>query len=239
MFEKYKNKIKCLKAFEKEDILIEDFLLYQDKTMEIYYAPHNEIVNENAKVMIVGITPGWTQTKIAYQTAYDGLFHHLNDEQIKKNCKIAARFAGSMRKNVIEMLDKIELNQYLNIISCSELFSIDNDLLHTTSLIPYPVFIKGKNYTGSHPCILDSDVLKEYVKTYFYKEVETMNEVLIIPLGKAVEVVLKEMVNEGIICESQCLFGFPHPSGANGHRKKQFESNQEQFKTMIRSYFRR
>lgn len=41
--------------------------------MEIYYAPHNEVINKEVKVFIVGITPGWTQTSIAYKTACEGL----------------------------------------------------------------------------------------------------------------------------------------------------------------------
>lgn len=52
--------------------------------MEIYYAPHNETINQNAKVFIVGITPGWTQTNIAYKTAHEGLINKLDHEVIKK-----------------------------------------------------------------------------------------------------------------------------------------------------------
>ena len=69
MFNKYINDILELNNFKKEDILNEKFLLIKEKNMEIYYAPHNEIINENAKIFIIGITPGWTQTKIAYETA--------------------------------------------------------------------------------------------------------------------------------------------------------------------------
>jgi hypothetical protein len=47
-----------------------------------------------------------------------------------------------------------------------------------------------------------------------------LNKPLIIPLGKAVESVLEQFIKEGSISESQCLMGFPHPSGANGHRQK-------------------
>ena len=43
------------------------------------------------------------------------------------------------------MLYKIELNNALNLKSCSQLFDEDDYLLHTISLIPYPVFINGEN----------------------------------------------------------------------------------------------
>lgn len=239
MFDKYVDKIKDLDSFKKEVILNEDFELYSDSQnkIKIYYALHNEIINRNAKVFIVGITPGWTQTSIAYKTARDGLLEDLSEEQIKRNCKINSRFAGSMRKNITFMLDELELNKYLNIGSCSELFEMGNELLHTTSLIPYPIFINGKNYTGSNPKILDNEIFSSYVKKYFYGEIKALDDILIVPLGKAVEEVLQSMVNEGVISSEQCLFGFPHPSGANGHRKKQFESNKESLKKKLFCYF--
>lgn len=45
---------------------------------------------------------------------------------------------------------------------------------------------------------------------------------LLIPLGKTVEQVFHKLFREGKLANHYCLFGFPHPSGANGHRKKQF-----------------
>ena len=238
MFDKYCCKIKKLNSFEKCDILNDKFLLYRNDAMEIYYAPHNEIVNVHAKVFIVGITPGWTQTKIAYKTAHDRLGENLDYETIKMMCKRNSRFAGSMRKNLIEMLDEIGLNKKLGIDSCLDLFQSHDELLHTTSMIPYPVFIKGKNYTGFGPKILESDILEEYLRKYFYKEVSKLSDVFIIPLGKAVEEVLEMMISENVIKREQCLLGFPHPSGANGHRKKQFEEKKEELLKIVDEYFK-
>lgn len=237
MFDNYSNKIKRLNDFEKCSILKDEFLLFSKNKMKIFYAPHNEIINSNARVFIVGITPGWTQTRIAYKTAHDGLINNLNYEEIKKECKRNSRFAGSMRKNLIEMLDELKLNEKLNINSCLELFEDKDELLHTTSIIPYPVFINNKNYTGASPKILDDEVLHSYMKKYFYKEVGKMKNALIVPLGKTVEEVLYFMIDEGVVKKEQCLFGFPHPSGANGHRKKQFEENKENLRNKVNCYF--
>ena len=237
MFDNYSNKIKRLNDFEKCSILKDEFLLFSKNKMKIFYAPHNEIINSNARVFIVGITPGWTQTRIAYKTAHDGLINNLNYEEIKKECKRNSRFAGSMRKNLIEMLDELKLNEKLNINSCLELFEDKDELLHTTSIIPYPVFINNKNYTGASPKILDDEVLHSYMKKYFYKEVGKMKNALIVPLGKTVEEVLYFMIDEGVVKKEQCLFGFPHPSGANGHRKKQFEENKENLRNKVNLYF--
>lgn len=238
MFDKFCDEIKKLTSFEKENILNKKFELFSKNNMKIYYAPHNEIVNEKAKIFIVGITPGWTQTSIAYRTAHEGLIKQLNVEKIKKECKKNSRFAGSMRKNLIEMLDNLHLNKKFHIDSCLELFENKDYLLHTTSMIPYPVFINNKNYTGSNPKILDNEILESYLKKYFYKEIEKLPNVLIVPLGKAVEEVLEVMISENIIKREQCLLGFPHPSGANGHRKIQFEENKENLINKIDEYFK-
>ncbi|MCP6646379.1 hypothetical protein NL493_29975, partial [Klebsiella pneumoniae] len=56
-----------------------------------------------------------------------------------------------------------------------------------------------------------------------------MKGAVIIPTGKAVSEVLRYLVDEKKISHKTILFDFPHPSGANGHRKKQYEENKEKF----------
>jgi len=109
-------------------------------------------------------------------------------------------------------------------------------LLHTTSLIPYPVFINDKNYTGSSPKIMESEVLYNYVKKYFYEEAKVLSNALIIPLGKAVEEILIQMIKENLLKREQWLLGFPHPSGANVHRKKQFQENKKELTNLINKF---
>ncbi len=237
MLEQYCTEIMKLESFQKENILTETFRLYRRDNLEIYYSPHNEIINEQAKVLIIGITPGWTQTCIAYRTAQDGLRNRLGLEEIKKQCKRNSRFAGSMRKNLIEMLDELNLNKKLRLESCCELFADRDDLLHTTSLIPYPVFVNQKNYTGSHPRIMENELLYGLLKKYFYPEASCLSDALMIPLGNCVGEILQQMIREKAIREEQCLLGFPHPSGANGHRKRQFWENKVRLQKAIENFF--
>ncbi|MPN54316.1 hypothetical protein SDC9_201986 [bioreactor metagenome] len=124
----------------------------------------------------------------------------------------------------------------LEIESCSELFGSKDYLLHTTSVIPFAVFVDGKNYTGHRPKLLKNDLLLKYVKSYFYPQVEALKHGLFIPLGKSVEEVLEDLIKSGVLKEEQCLKGFPHPSGANGHRFTQFEQNKEKMKKIIKNY---
>ena len=233
LFQRYKDKIIHLDAFDKQIIQSDIFSLHQDSEIQICYAPHNEYINESAKILIVGITPGWSQTKRAFQTAYESLNIGCQDEEVCRRCKINARFAGEMRSNLVSMLDKLKLHNRLNINSCNELFSEKGNLLHTTSLIRYPCFYKGKNY-GGVPAIKSLNVLKKYVENQFMEELICMKDIrLIIPLGVAVERIFLDEGFAMYIKDYKVLYGFPHPSGINGGRKKQFSKNYESMHNII------
>ncbi len=231
------NKLPIKNKYTKEDLLIKDLLIDKENNIEIYYAPHNEYINVNAKVFIIGITPGFEQMRTSILTAKQCIEKGMKIDDIKYECKRAGRFSGSLRKNIISMLDTIKLNQALRIDSSCELFEDKDYLLHTTSLIPYSVFVKGKNYTGHTPKLIKSEFLMKYVYENFIEDLNKLDNVLIIPLGKAVEEVLDKLVEQSLIKKENILKGFPHPSGANGHRLAQLEENKENMINIIKSKF--
>lgn len=237
----YKEAIKRLPLkdkYTKEELLIKDFLIDKKDNIEIYYAPHNEYVNKKAKIFIVGITPGFQQMSTAIATARRELEVSDNIEEIQYKCKASGRFSGSLRKNIIGMLDEIELNKALNIESCSDLFYEKDYLLHTVSLIPYSVFVKKQNYSGHTPKLIKSDFLMKYVYENFideFKSLDNFKHILLVPLGRAVEEVLCKLEEEGIINENQILKGFPHPSGANVNRLQQLEENKDNLMEFIKN----
>ena len=237
----YKDKIEGLPIkdkYTKEELLIDDFLIDKENNIEIYYAPHNEYINSNAKILIVGITPGFIQMNTAISTARKELENNNDIEDIQYKCKVAGRFSGSLRKNIISMLDEIKLNEALNLKSCSELFDDKDYLMHTVSLIPYHIFVKKQNYTGHTPKLLKSNFLMKYIYENFINEIrklDSFEDILLIPLGKAVEEVLCKLKDEGFIREKQILMGFPHPSGANVNRLVQLEENKENMINFIKN----
>lgn len=230
------KKLPLKNKYTKEELLTKDFLIEKEDNIEIYYAPHNEYMNEKAKVFIIGITPGFQQMSTAIAEARKELEITDNIEEIQYKCKVAGRFSGSLRKNIIKMLDEIELNKALNINSTEELFYEKDYLLHTVSLIPYSVFVKKQNYSGHTPKLIKSEFLMKYVYDNFINELKSLNNfenILLIPLGRAVEEVLVKLEDEGIINKNQILKGFPHPSGANVNRVKQLEENKEELTEFI------
>lgn len=227
----YKEKIIKLPIkdkYSRDELLINDFLMDKENNLEIYYSPHNEYLNSKAKVFIIGITPGFQQMSISIATARKELELGSDIKNIQYKCKVAGRFSGIIRKNIISMLDEINLNKVLNLNSCSDMFEKSDYFLHTFSLIPYPVFVNKQNYSGHTPKMIKNKFLMKYIYESFINEFRSLDnreQILLIPLGKAVEEVLCKLEGEGIIIKGQILKGFPHPSGANVNRLIQFREN--------------
>jgi hypothetical protein len=173
----------------------------------------------------------------SYLTVFNCKNKKKKDEDILQQVKKNSSFAGTMRKNLASMLDEIGLNKYLNITSAMDLFNKANDLVHTTSVISYPVFYKGKNYSGSTPDILKTELLKKYVTQQFVTQLNQLGRLLIIPLGTNVSKVCHYLAENQKINPYQILDDFPHPSGANGNRKKQFEANKNQMMKKLKGHF--
>jgi hypothetical protein len=223
----------------KQDLLTEEFLMRKEGELEMYYAPHNEYINKEAKVVIVGITPGWQQMKTAYEQFIKSIASSDNVATALIETKKAAGFAGSMRTNLTRMLDQCDLPRILNIPQSSDLFGKNRNLLHTTSIIKYPVFLKGKNYTGHQPTVNNSPLLQHYAYKEFLNELAKISTyALVIPLGRTVEHVLGRLAEKQKLPEHTYLYGFPHPSGANGHRIKQFQQQRSQLRTKVRIWGR-
>jgi hypothetical protein len=222
--------------FSQSDLLIPDFLLAQEGTLSIYYAPFDS-VNENARIIIIGITPGWTQMEIAYRSAYHDFRAGIIPEEACRRAKQKASFAGSMRTNLITMLDSLGIQSRLGMQTSADLFGTRNELLHTTSVVRNPTFVNQKNYTGHMPRLLNVPILRNYVETILAGELNRLPSAIIVPLGRVVNDSLKYLCSIDVIDPKRCLWGFPHPSGANGHRVKEFKFHYNQLKSIVEQNF--
>ena len=206
--------IKKLETVNPKSIKDKIFLLEKEKNIEIYYAPF-DFINLKAKIMIVGITPGLQQMLQSFQV--------INDGKSLKEVKDLSSFKGSMRTSLVKYLDELKINKTLKIRSCESLFDKNSKYLHTTSLVKYPVFDKGKNYAGAN--ILKKKILLDFIEENFLKELKTLKKAIIIPLGNTVSSTI-EYLNNKYDLKLRCfLKGFPHPSGANARKNIQFKEN--------------
>ena len=221
---KYLNHIKTLKKINKSTIINSKSLINTEYNIKIYYAPF-DYVNPKAKLMIVGITPGFQQMLQSFEV--------INEGKSLKEVKDLSSFKGSMRTTLVKYLDELKVNKTLKIKSCESLFNKDNKYLHTTSLVKYPVFDKGKNYSGSN--ILKKKKLIEFIEKNFLKELKTLKKAIIIPLGNTVSSTI-EYLNSKYNLKLTCfLKGFPHPSGANARKNIQFKENRSSMMKLLKS----
>ena len=217
------QEIKLLKTVNQKNIKDKKFLLKKEKNIEIYYAPF-DYINSKAKIMIVGITPGLQQMIQSFVAVKNG--------RSLKEVKDLSSFKGSMRTTLIKYLDALKINKKLRIKSCESLFNTNSKYLHSTSLIKYPVFDKGKNYSGSN--LLKKKILLDFLETYFVKELKKLDKTIIIPLGNTVSSTI-DYLNDKFNLKLKCfLKGFPHPSGLNVRKDFQFKENKIKMMKLIR-----
>jgi hypothetical protein len=221
---KYLKKIKSLKKINKSTITSNKFLVKKERNIKVYYAPF-DYVNSKAKIMIVGITPGLQQMLQSFQV--------INEGKSLKEVKNLSSFKGSMRTSLIKYLDELEVNKKLKIKSCESLFNKNSKYLHTTSLVKYPVFDQGKNYSGAN--ILKKKILIEFIEKNFLKELKTLKKAIIIPLGNTVSSTIEYLKNKYDLKLACFLEGFPHPSGANARKNIQFKENKRNMKILLRN----
>jgi len=109
-FERFKNIIKNESQFSTKSPLPTSLFIKKEGQISVYYAPF-EYVNVNAKIVIVGITPGLQQAANALNVAKTGLETGCSSEKILKSVKSSASFSGPMRSNLINMLDHVGINK--------------------------------------------------------------------------------------------------------------------------------
>ena len=189
--------------------------LARDADLDVYYAPFDHIAAE-AKIVLVGITPGRVQAIEAISVARRELLAGSDAKLAASRAKVAASFAGPMRTNLVNLLDAVGVAERLGIGSTASLWAGDAHLVHFTSALRYPVFARGKNFAGAG--ITSNPFLRAQVEAYFGAECRTLPKALFVPLGTAVEQACDLMIAKGVLSTSQVLRGLPHPSGANAER---------------------
>src|SRR5258708_1069657 len=69
--------------------------------LELRYIPFDPLPAPDARVVLVGITPGQTQLRLAVAAAREALSRGLDDDEVIRRAKSAAAFGGAMRTNLI------------------------------------------------------------------------------------------------------------------------------------------
>ena len=192
------------------------FLIARRGTLSQYWCP-SEHLPGNARIAIVGITPGHEQATNIFRAFQKSLLAGQDIADALRTAKLAGSFSGPMRANLVRMLDSIGLPKKLGMATCVSLFEPANELAHFTSALRYPVFVGGKNYNGIPP-MLNVDILRRSIETYLAAEASSLANVVWLPLGPKPTLALTHLASIGVIDPNKIFEGLPHPSGANAER---------------------
>jgi hypothetical protein len=220
----------------KADLLIPDLLLHEAGRLAIYYAPF-DYVNPAARVVLVGIAPGFRQMEIALRGARDLLGAGEELTVVAERVKYLASFAGPIRRFLVQMLDGIGLAQALGITTCADLYGARHDLLHTTAAVRHPVFVGGKDWNGHTPPARRNPLLVRYVREDMRAELAAVPNALVLTLGRCAEDAVRLLLDEGGLELARCLIGLPHPSGANGRRYVQYAQVRDDLTRRVAAWF--
>lgn len=171
-----------------------------------------DYVNPKAEVVIVGITPGNSQL--------DGSREGMSSREIKR--KYA--FAGTLRDNLVRMLDFIGVNCLMGINSCSSLWEDDFDRVEMTSLLKDATYIVGKGgktMFKNTEMIAKSEKLTKLFENGFVKDCQQYKKAkLFVACGQGVYDELMKLKDRGVITAS--VVAIAHPSGNNALRVKYY-----------------
>lgn len=209
--------------------------LWADGRMEIAYTAM-DWVNPLAEVVLIGITPGRHQAWEAAREAGRALRAGADPEEALRRADRAASFSGAMRANLVSMLDGIGLAAAMGLRSSSSFFGPAHRRCGLVSATGFPVFVEGRNYTGSAPVLADSPVLRSLVCQMLGGDLRLTPHALLVPLGTAAQSAVDLLVAEGIIEAPSCLRGLPHPSGANGHRARQYAERADRLRVDVAAW---
>ena len=203
----------------------ETFLLGREGRYSAHYIPF-ESIHPQARIVVAGITPGFVQWKNAMREAQRQLAAGSGDAELLRAARLAGAFSGAIRPNFVALLDAIGVQRWLGIAGCATLFGEDAGLVQVSAILRHPIFVDGKNYSGS-PSPLRNAFLREQVLRWFAQEARQLPDALYIPMGASVSETLAWLAAEGVIRAGRVLHGLPHPSGANAERVAYFLGRKE------------
>jgi hypothetical protein len=187
--------------------------VHRSKRLDIAYAPFDH-VSIGADIVIVGISPGKQQMREAIEEARRAMMLGLSDAEVLARAKVHASFAGTMRTNLVKLMDAVGLNVLLGIASTVSLWGVDSHRAHFTSAIRYPTFVDGENYSRS-PDMNGVPFLFDRSRNWLGEELSLFPDAVIVPMGDMVSEVLTRIGPKMAISNNRILSGMPHASGAN------------------------
>jgi hypothetical protein len=207
----------ALERLGKAGVNAPEFSLGKEGVYELRYIPF-EHVNRDARLVIVGITPGPNQLELAYTKAQALLQAGAGEATVLAEVIKTGGFGGpAMRPNLLKMLRHFHFDKLLGIDDVATLWGENAHLLHSTSVVPHALFEKGEKFSGSFDAILKSPMLKQCFLDCFVGTLgQLRSDALYVGLGDCPQAALAWCVSAGCLRPDQVLGAFCHPSTNGG-----------------------
>lgn len=203
-------------------IASDEVVIGRDGKFSLRYIPFEHVARE-AKLVIVGITPGTTQLKAAYDAFRFRAMAGRSDDEARAVAKEAGAFAGAMRTRLISMLEHLDIHRRLGIASARDLWGSASALLHSTSVVPHAAFDGKKHFNDSFNVVMSSPLLRGSFEKDFVPSLALLrDDAHYIALGPTPRDALLHCADAGVIRREQILGLLPHPAGSSGSQVRYF-----------------
>lgn len=213
-----------------------ELLLHRDRKIDLYFAPVDH-VDPGVKVLLVNLCPTRAQLHLALTVVTEHLRAGESVEQSLAAVNTMDSYATTTRANLISMADRIGLHSALGIDSCAALFDHRTDLVSAAYAISHAVFVRtqgrpGRNYSGAPP-LTGHPLLAAFATQVLAAQLAMTPDALVLPLGNAATIATRVAG----VDPDRVVDGFPHPSGANGHRLADFTDRQAAMRATVSRWF--
>ena len=200
------------------------FAMGRSMDLAAFYAPF-EWINEDADIVILGVTPGKQQAKAALAKLRKELRTGRSLPSAMQVAKEEASFAGKMRTIASRLMDHFHMNDLFGLPSTSALFGQSRNRVHYTSVYRYPVLRRERAGWGNYPGVVSrknqkNPLLRSMVRDYLIPELKMLPSAWLVPFGPTPATVLTALADQGIVDGSRLLVGLNHPSGTQWNRHK-------------------
>ncbi|MDH2346800.1 hypothetical protein [Bradyrhizobium sp. SSUT77] len=181
-----------------------------------FFAPFDWI-NDEADIVIVGVTPGKQQALEALLSFRAALAAGGSLDDAARQAKSAASFKGGMRTLGARLMDHFALHRLFGLVSTLDLFGSAGHRAHYTSALRYPVLKKSGNYAGDSR-IADRPFMRRMIEESLADELARLPKAWLVPFGPNALRALDHLAAAGRIDGARILGGLLHPGGQQWNR---------------------
>jgi len=187
----------------------------QDGTYVMQYVPF-EHRNENARLVLVSLTPGHTHVRLAAALTAELLGSHTPGRVIQREHKRRVELGGRMvRPNLIRMLDHFRVPELVCQPHAAALWNEGFDAIQPLALLPHATTRRGLAYDGTFEELLEVPMLRMVFESLFLASLrQSRPDALFIGLGRTAWAGLQHAVAHGLIARRQLLGMMPVPARA-------------------------